>query len=76
MTSIDLNMLTRPQLKQLIKDASGELELREHEERLALEEKLRSLVQDAGFDPAELQFGAGRKAKRGKSTKSNGETNE
>jgi hypothetical protein len=77
MTMPDLGALTRPQLKQLIHDATEELQVREHEERIALEEKLRSLVQDAGFDPAELQFGASRKVKRGKSNKnSNGVSNE
>lgn len=74
MTTPDLGSLTRPQLKQLAKDVAQELHVREHDERIALEEKLRSLIEDAGFDPKDLRFGSDRKPKREKKRKqSNGE---
>ena len=77
MTSpVDLAALTRPQLKQLVKDVAEELDVREHEERAALEEKLRSLVEDAGFDPAEVQFGRTHKPTRKTTKHSKGGSNE
>lgn len=69
--TIDLDAFTRPQLKQLAKDVAQELEAREHEERIALEDKLRSLVEDAGFDPKDLRFSIERKPKRARNTKQN-----
>lgn len=76
-TYIDLAALSRSQLKQLAADVGEELERREHDDRLALTEKLRDLVADAGFDPAEVTFGksAGRKP-RAKTKHSNGENND
>ena len=66
--NIDLSALSRPQLQELSRDLAEELLTREHDERIALEERLRTAVEEAGFDPAELQFGRSRKPKR-KATK-------
>lgn len=67
--NIDLSALSRAQLQELSRDVAEELVTREHDERIALEEKLRSLVEDAGFDPNDLRFGTVRRAKRAKHTK-------
>lgn len=61
---IDLAALTRIQLHDLASDVARELEFKEHDDRIQLEEKLKSVVEAAGFDPKELEFG--RSQKRGR----------
>jgi Spy/CpxP family protein refolding chaperone len=63
---LDLGPLTRAQLQQLLRDAQAELNTREHDERIALEEKLRNLVEDAGFDPHDLRFAPKQSSRRKK----------
>ena len=65
---IDFSQFSRTELQQLSRDVAEELVTREHDERIALEERLRTAVEEAGFDPAELQFGRTHKPKR-KATK-------
>lgn len=67
---IDLSQFSRGQLKQLADDVGDELQQREAEDRLALEGKLRTLVEEAGFDPDDVRFAAAskRKARRGPTT--------
>ena len=62
--SIDLAALTRIQLQDLASDVARELESKEHDDRIQLEESLRSMIESAGFDPKDLQFSPGRKPKR------------
>lgn len=62
--NVDLSALSRAQLQELSRDLAEELITREHDERIALEERLRATVEEAGFDPADLQFGRSHKPKR------------
>ncbi len=66
--NIDLSALSRTQLQQLSADVAHELEGREHDERITLEEKLRTLVEDAGFDPQDLRFARTTKQRKPRKT--------
>lgn len=72
----DLDALSRAQLQQLAKDVSEELQAREQEDRAALAEKLRSLAEDAGFDPEDVQFRPARKPKRKAQKHNDGESDD
>lgn len=65
---IDLTSLTRMQLKTLQSDISTELQNRDHDDRIALEEKLRTIVEEAGFNADDLRFSNGKK-RRGRKPK-------
>ncbi len=67
--AIDLPALSRGQLKQLQTDVAQELAAREDADRDALEEKLRLLVEQAGFDGATLHIGIPKKRGRPKGSK-------
>ena len=73
---IDLTRLSRGELKQLTGDVAQELEAREHDDRLALEEKLRSLVEAAGFDPDGVRLAGTGKRRGRKAHQNNGGDNE
>lgn len=62
--NIDLSALSRAQLQELSRDVAEEVITREHDERIALEERLRAAVEEAGFDPGNLQFHHREKTKR------------
>lgn len=69
---IDFSQFSRAQLQQLSRDVAEELVVREHDERIALEERLRAAVEEAGFDPADLQFRPREKAQRKTSKRAKG----
>lgn len=71
--SIDLSRLSRTQLRELADDVSAALEVREHEDRAALEEKLKSLVENAGFNPDDVRFAISGKRRGRKAPHSNGD---
>ena len=73
---IDLAPLSRAQLKELAVDLSQELEAREHEDKLALEEKLRTLVEEAGFNPDGLRFAGTGKRRTRKQQQTDGASDE
>lgn len=67
---IDLASLSRSQLQQLITDTKDELSHREDEDRAALEEKVRALIEAHGFDPKAVRFtGNGKRKNRKNATK-------
>ena len=70
--AIDVLALSRAQLKQLQNDVAQELATREDDDRDALEDKLRMLVEEAGFDPSTLHVGIRKKRGRPKGSRNNG----
>lgn len=66
--NVDLSALSLAQLRDLSRDVAEELVTREHDERIALQERLHAAVEEAGFDPADLQFRLREKSQR-KTTK-------
>ena len=70
--NIELTTLSRPQLKHLQNDLTRELAAREDDDRIALEDKLRELVEQAGFDPSALHIGIAKKLGRPKGSRKNG----
>lgn len=66
---VPLSDLSRAQLKQLADDITEELARREHEDRDALEQRLRDLAEEEGFDPDQVRFKKprGRKPRKAKS---------
>lgn len=73
---IDFSQFSRTELQQLSRDVAEELVTREHDERISLEERLRTAVEEAGFDPADLQFRPRDKAQRKATKRAKGASNE
>ena len=69
---IDLATLTRAQLKLLAGDLEIELAQREHDDRVALEEKVKQMVKEAGFEPNDMCLTTKTRTPRGKSKRTNG----
>lgn len=66
---VDVPALTRPALARLLLDVRAELAEREEADRTVLEEKMRALATEAGFDPELVRMSTKR---RGRPRKSNG----
>ena len=70
---VNLEQLSRMQLKELADDVGEQLAQREHEDRVALETRLKALCEEHGFDGTAVRLaGNGKRAARG--TRKNGET--
>lgn len=69
---INLAALSRATLKQLQLDVADELAVREDDDRVALEDKLRMIVEEAGFDPSALHIGPAKKRGRPTGNRNNG----
>lgn len=68
--NIDLANFSLAQLRQLADDIATELPRREHDERATLEDRLRSIVEEAGFDPADVSLAAVAPVRRRRKSKS------
>ena len=62
---VNLEQLSRMQLKQLADDVGEQLAQREHEDRVALETRLKALCEEHGFDGTAVRLaGNGKRATR------------